>query len=67
MTWRLWRSHDPVIETLIKPPTYTYLGHDETLEIAARQRRKDADRVRAEARRLDTRDDPRSRIHVVGR
>jgi hypothetical protein len=63
-----WRDQqaDP-IEALIAPPVVKFTGHDEALAQRTRARREQADRLKADGRRLDTKDDGRSRIHMVTR
>ena len=67
MTWFSFfrRRRDPLIDSLIKPPTYVYTGHQEDLAVTARQRRARAETIRREALLVDTRDDMRSKLTRV--
>lgn len=47
------RRVDP-IDTLIKKPVAKYVGHDEGLEVRTRQRRDQAERIRRQARQMET-------------
>ncbi len=61
------RSSDPKIDRYIVPPVQKFAGHDEALAQRTRARREHAEQIKAEGRRLDTRDDSRSKIHMVSR
>lgn len=54
--WRRWLHRDDPIDSLIKPPRYTFEGHDESIEPRAKERREQAERIRKAARLLDTHD-----------
>lgn len=47
--------------------TYRFEGHDEALEQRTQARRKIAESVKKDGRRIETRDDRASRIHLMGR
>lgn len=46
-------------------PKDGYDEHDEALRKRTEQRRDDAEKIRSEARQIETKDDRRSRIHRV--
>lgn len=66
MTWPFTRR-DALIDGLIKTPIVKFDKHDEALERRSRSRREQAEKVRAQARRIEVRDDPASQLHIVGR
>lgn len=66
LRWLRRRLVTDPIDRLIVPPVQKFAGHDEALAHRTRARREHADRIKAEGRKLETRDDGRSRIHLVG-
>lgn len=60
------RGEDSLIDTLIKPPVVKFTGTDEALRQRTARRRQQAAVIREDALKVDTKDDTRTRVRIVG-
>lgn len=58
------RNTEPVIKPL-SAEHYRFVGHDEAMEVRARQRRELAEKIRRDARLIETQDDKRAKLTRV--
>lgn len=56
------RGEDTLIDSLIKPPRVRYVGHDEALRKRTERRRQQAEAIREDALKVDTKDDHKARL-----
>lgn len=56
---------DVVIDTLIHPPVFRYVEHDDDLRVETQRRRERAEAIKRDARLLETNDDRVVRLRKV--
>lgn len=60
-----FRRQALTIEPAIKPPRVLFVGHDEQMAEQTQKRRELAERIRREARAIETRDGARAKLRSV--
>jgi hypothetical protein len=61
------RQGDNQIDTLIKTPRRLYSDHDESRHVESAKRRKRAEAIRADARRVELQEKQADKYSIVGR
>lgn len=63
---RRWLRRTALVIPPLAPEHYRFQGHDEALAIRTLARRAEADESRRTARQIETHDDRRTKLHLVG-